>query len=118
PQPQLEIHFLARDLNVSTFVLHFECFTCLALRLLLARCDFGACYEVYAVCVLNERCGCVEFHATSFSAIKCVLQVGIGVDAHTLTFPLLYSTTHTHGLDRKSTRLNSSHVKISYAVFC
>src|SRR5690606_41597890 len=23
-----------------------------------------------------------------------------------------------HGLDRKSTRLNSSHVKISYAVFC
>src|SRR5690606_40206033 len=24
----------------------------------------------------------------------------------------------THGLDRKSTRLNSSHVKISYAVFC
>src|SRR5690606_41090104 len=24
----------------------------------------------------------------------------------------------THGTDRKSTRLNSSHVKISYAVFC
>src|SRR5690606_41722027 len=24
----------------------------------------------------------------------------------------------THGRDRKSTRLNSSHVKISYAVFC
>src|SRR5436309_10968933 len=23
-----------------------------------------------------------------------------------------------HGVDRKSTRLNSSHVKISYAVFC
>src|SRR5690606_41958275 len=23
-----------------------------------------------------------------------------------------------HGIDRKSTRLNSSHVKISYAVFC
>src|SRR5690606_41915787 len=26
--------------------------------------------------------------------------------------------TETGGLDRKSTRLNSSHVKISYAVFC
>src|SRR5690625_6739645 len=25
---------------------------------------------------------------------------------------------HTHGGDRKSTRLNSSHVAISYAVFC
>src|SRR3989442_5618369 len=24
----------------------------------------------------------------------------------------------SHGLDRKSTRLNSSHVRISYAVFC
>src|SRR5690606_40573956 len=26
--------------------------------------------------------------------------------------------TCAHGVDRKSTRLNSSHVKISYAVFC
>src|SRR5436309_9314646 len=34
---------------------------------------------------------------------------------------LLCSTTvpsYTRGTDRKSTRLNSSHVKISYAVFC
>src|SRR5690606_41673377 len=28
------------------------------------------------------------------------------------------TSTYTTGLDRKSTRLNSSHVKISYAVFC
>src|SRR5690606_41555196 len=27
-------------------------------------------------------------------------------------------TLHQHKQDRKSTRLNSSHVKISYAVFC
>src|SRR5438067_10780538 len=26
--------------------------------------------------------------------------------------------SHDHALDRKSTRLNSSHVSISYAVFC
>src|SRR5438876_5396914 len=35
--------------------------------------------------------------------------------------PLLGSATHGaggHGLDRKSTRLNSSHPSISYAVFC
>src|SRR5690606_39417261 len=28
------------------------------------------------------------------------------------------AATDAHGIDRKSTRLNSSHVKISYAVFC
>src|SRR5690606_39960731 len=28
------------------------------------------------------------------------------------------NASHLHDLDRKSTRLNSSHVKISYAVFC
>src|SRR5690606_41549145 len=28
------------------------------------------------------------------------------------------SRSRRYGLDRKSTRLNSSHVKISYAVFC
>src|SRR5207302_7878831 len=28
------------------------------------------------------------------------------------------SPAHATGIDRKSTRLNSSHVKISYAVFC
>src|SRR5207302_2067564 len=32
--------------------------------------------------------------------------------------PLMNSTTASTSLDRKSTRLNSSHVKISYAVFC
>src|SRR5438874_7420324 len=29
-----------------------------------------------------------------------------------------YQATHDAHLDRKSTRLNSSHVEISYAVFC
>src|SRR5699024_11252155 len=29
-----------------------------------------------------------------------------------------FRSTVTHPLDRKSTRLNSSHVSISYAVFC
>src|SRR3712207_8806306 len=30
----------------------------------------------------------------------------------------LYLGAHVFGLDRKSTRLNSSHANISYAVFC
>src|SRR6267378_6715775 len=32
--------------------------------------------------------------------------------------PVLDGTNSLHALDRKSTRLNSSHVEISYAVFC
>src|SRR5690606_41000749 len=37
-----------------------------------------------------------------------------------MTVPVVYWSAHVQGLlgDRKSTRLNSSHVKISYAVFC
>src|SRR5699024_11528351 len=31
---------------------------------------------------------------------------------------LRFILVHAHALDRKSTRLNSSHVSISYAVFC
>src|SRR5207249_6877308 len=33
-------------------------------------------------------------------------------------FPPLHQVIQPHILDRKSTRLNSSHVSISYAVFC
>src|SRR5207253_9244633 len=33
-------------------------------------------------------------------------------------FPIAAATHHSKGADRKSTRLNSSHVAISYAVFC
>src|SRR4051812_49907157 len=32
--------------------------------------------------------------------------------------PPLAAGDHSHGEDRKSTRLNSSHMSISYAVFC
>src|SRR5690606_39468480 len=35
-----------------------------------------------------------------------------------LTLPFRNSDYEKNSLDRKSTRLNSSHVKISYAVFC
>src|SRR5690606_41797721 len=37
---------------------------------------------------------------------------------HTVLFALLLGATYVLNGDRKSTRLNSSHVKISYAVFC
>src|SRR3989442_2974919 len=40
----------------------------------------------------------------------------IGLDSSHLLFDV--AAQHDVGADRKSTRLNSSHVRISYAVFC
>src|SRR5690606_25385882 len=39
------------------------------------------------------------------------------IDAHA-GFGIMYFYSELYDIDRKSTRLNSSHVKISYAVFC
>src|SRR3712207_7641924 len=45
-----------------------------------------------------------------------------GGGLHTVCYALLYALSPEHlstaGRDRKSTRLNSSHANISYAVFC
>src|SRR5690606_39957577 len=41
----------------------------------------------------------------------------LGADPHQFR-NLVSDKKHQESLDRKSTRLNSSHVKISYAVFC
>src|SRR5690606_42125840 len=50
------------------------------------------------------RAGCVH---TAFSS--CPRWPGVVINVE---------RTRPYGTDRKSTRLNSSHVKISYAVFC
>src|SRR5437868_8718125 len=49
----------------------------------------------------------------SLHAIEC-LETALAV---AFSFTPIYPTSHIL-LDRKSTRLNSSHVSISYAVFC
>src|SRR5256885_11138364 len=52
---------------------------------------------------LGERIGTTSFHTSDF------------VDWRIYVFPIMESNS---SLDRKSTRLNSSHLVISYAVFC
>src|SRR3989442_5761484 len=47
--------------------------------------------------------------------VVCLQRVVLGVD---LRLGLRESGARNNTLDRKSTRLNSSHVRISYAVFC
>src|SRR5205807_3733526 len=42
-----------------------------------------------------------------------IVRISAAARAHQLTY-----SQFIHGLDRKSTRLNSSHLVISYAVFC
>src|SRR5690606_41473548 len=46
------------------------------------------------------------------------LVVGIRTPARQRILPAARRVGEPDSLDRKSTRLNSSHVKISYAVFC
>src|SRR5690606_40117855 len=54
------------------------------------------------------------------AAVFEVRDSGIGIpdDEKDQVFQRFYRVGKSRSLDRKSTRLNSSHVKISYAVFC
>src|SRR5690606_41633761 len=47
--------------------------------------------------------------------VHLAAQAGV---RYSLEAPFAYTDSNVTGTDRKSTRLNSSHVKISYAVFC
>src|SRR5699024_11332685 len=53
-----------------------------------------------------------------FERKPCVSQVGAGERPVPACHSLLFVRAYRHPGDRKSTRLNSSHVSISYAVFC
>src|SRR5439155_25100704 len=57
-----------------------------------------------------------RFHAYVVFALASLC--GVVFRARLLLIPTLLATVRLLSLDRKSTRLNSSHVAISYAVFC
>src|SRR5258708_24135421 len=60
-------------------------------------------------------------YTTLFRSLLLAGRVGQGLDECGVRRRLLQTPgdrEHVHGSDRKSTRLNSSHQIISYAVFC
>src|SRR5690606_42154271 len=71
-------------------------------------------YNSYKICA---AC-CVEIFSIlfirDFMMKKTIAFSGLAISALLLTA----CASNPTALDRKSTRLNSSHVKISYAVFC
>src|SRR3712207_7327560 len=66
---------------------------------------------------LFRSLGELRAHAAKHGPVALVL-----LDAHADTWDEYYGERYFHGTpfrrDRKSTRLNSSHANISYAVFC
>src|SRR5690606_41882403 len=83
--------------------------------------DLGK-FKVIAVCDLNpERMNAlgdefgIERRTSQFDELLAMDDVDI-VDI--CTPPMVHYEQVLAAQDRKSTRLNSSHVKISYAVFC
>src|SRR5690606_40485390 len=64
---------------------------------------------------VDERNGGVELGALAAQRLELANR---GVVAAGLVEPPARAEGDLIGADRKSTRLNSSHVKISYAVFC
>src|SRR5699024_12483323 len=58
-----------------------------------------------------------QIHVTNLGGTLCFFLVSVRATANYSANPI--SNCHDNdSLDRKSTRLNSSHVSISYAVFC
>src|SRR3989442_14773314 len=59
--------------------------------------------------------GCAE---ANFNALHTVTAPGDEIVLMRPNYMQLWGAAQNAGIDRKSTRLNSSHVRISYAVFC
>src|SRR5690606_40368890 len=91
-----------------------------------SQCSTSSCWYLNSIFTLFGTA--VFFHDGNAALAACIAcftstLVECGTDA--ITAPVaglgtssLFSLLDAIHLDRKSTRLNSSHVKISYAVFC
>src|SRR2546422_6996134 len=64
----------------------------------------------------NRRCRSFRYQLSTAYFLLLLTQAGIRTEAMTVSYN--FSLHSNVQLDRKSTRLNSSHGYISYAVFC
>src|SRR5438067_6376529 len=72
-----------------------------------------------ALPILGFDAGVVLRHARAAEERRLAVVAGARVDLHSDSSCRIRSLTTISAMsDRKSTRLNSSHVSISYAVFC
>src|SRR5690554_3713310 len=85
----------------------------LIISMLIATASRGALLSIFVglgIMVLIQRTSAIR---------KIVLiSIGIGVSAWLFNYIMTTNENFAMRIDRKSTRLNSSHVRISYAVFC
>src|SRR6266702_4289502 len=78
------------------------------------------CYEIVLYFFFFYATATTEIYTLSLHDALPICEYKIGV-LESLTEPLTFESKHhleNKRPDRKSTRLNSSHVAISYAVFC
>src|SRR5207249_6890135 len=82
----------------------------------------GTCLDCHGGSLLNEAGGSVSIGGIPNSYVPTqTYTITVTVrhpTQHRWGFELVPLTTNNMMADRKSTRLNSSHVSISYAVFC
>src|SRR5688572_31778419 len=101
------------------YVVIIYLWTAILLYLLLGGADFGAGIIELFTSKKNERLT----RRTMYKAIGPIWEANhmwliITIVILFVGFPAIYTTMSVHLQDRKSTRLNSSHSQISYAVFC
>src|SRR5690554_7577797 len=61
---------------------------------------------------------CVDKITKDLAFVRGVRDLEFNIEEKTVAVTYRYDRVDKGTLDRKSTRLNSSHVRISYAVFC
>src|SRR5690554_1915709 len=79
---------------------------------------FVICFSVLIYFVISAICFCANHYMFLSQQAYAPLSMAVSAILTIQVWYSLLSRDYLLGGDRKSTRLNSSHVRISYAVFC
>src|SRR5690554_7228800 len=112
---QLRCH-LASIRRSSIRYFHFFCKSCRDIPVLIRNFVFNSLKHFYTLCE-EPRIGSACSVSVNQYLAKETITVVIQSFPH-VSISGIFSFGTVWQLDRKSTRLNSSHVRISYAVFC